>query len=97
MTIEEYREKINAAVSNPDRIPMIATELLEGITNDLTALDSMLKLKAENEARIAELQTINQQLFIRSTAPAEQIESEATPEDALADMVSKLTGGTPNE
>lgn len=89
-----YSEKLNEAVMNPDKLPLIATELITEIKTDLENMEALALEKDENLKRIAELQTISHKLFLSQQAQPEKVGEDHSADDALADMLASWNGET---
>lgn len=90
MKIEEYRELFSQA-GDAEKAPAVLSQILENVTADITALETMTAQHAEDEAKIRELQDTNMKLFLAQTAPEEKEEEEPeiTPQSIAEQMFAK--------
>ena len=83
MTHEEYKAQLNEAIKDPTTAPEKVLTILDALSIDLTERDKhAADLTAANE-RIKGLETTNQNLFLRVTAPENPQNNE--PDKAAAD------------
>lgn len=86
MTQEEYNQKLQQMVAEPDKAATIATELSNAIGEDKASAEDAANKSAEQEKRIQTLKEQNMQLFLtkigngNTATEQEQEEEEVTPE-----------------
>lgn len=76
MKYEEYEEKINTILGNPDTAPAEIGAVLESLKTDLTALDTLTAESAEKDKRIKDLQETNLKLYLNQGSTEEKEEEE---------------------
>lgn len=89
MTYDEYAEKINGVISNPDTAPAEIGGVLEELKKDLTALDTLTAESAEKDKRIKDLQETNLKLYMSQAKPDEEEEEEEKEEGIDWDAIIK--------
>lgn len=94
MKYEDYSTMINGMIGNADTMPAVATELLEEIKTDTTALESATAKITELEQRVADLQETNIKLFMQVGGSEEtQEEEEKTGMEAVDEFWEELEKG----
>lgn len=83
MTIDEYKEKINEIVSNPDTAPATAAEVLKEIEIDLGAKTTADEKVAELESKVTDLQDTNMKLYLNVTGAEDTAADEDEPATGL--------------
>lgn len=92
--LADYKDLINKIVSDNDNAPNFANQLIENITADCNSIDSMTNKIAEQEKRIADLQSTNIKLFLNQTNNVNNSsnggEADETKPDSLDEMIKKI-------
>ena len=83
MTLDEYKEKINGIISNPDTAPATAAEVLKEIEIDLGAKDASDTKVSELETKVADLQDTNMKLYLNVTGAEDTVEADEEPATGL--------------
>lgn len=70
----------------PENAPEIVKTMLDSVKEDLGERDALVNVKAEQEAKIKDLQDTNIKLFLSQTGKAEQDEDDETEEEKIDKM-----------
>ena len=98
MTVDEYKDKINGLVSNPDTAATEALSLIDEITKDLGELGAAKTSVSELQAKVADLQDTNMKLYMNIAGGTSDDEPEDEPVegpaviDEFMDMLFKEEG-----
>ena len=98
MTVDEYKDKINGLVSNPDTAATEALSLIDEITKDIGELGAAKTSVSELQAKVADLQDTNMKLYMNIAGGTSDDEPEDEPAEGLAvidefmDMIFKEGG-----
>ena len=98
MTVDEYKDKINGLVSNPDTAATEALSLIDEITKDLGELGAAKTSVSELQAKVADLQDTNMKLYMNIAGGSSDDEPEDEPAEGTAvidefmDMLFKEEG-----
>ena len=98
MTVDEYKDKINGLVSNPDTAATEALSLIDEITKDLGELGAAKTSVSELQAKVADLQDTNMKLYMNIAGGTSDDEPEDKPAegpaviDEFMDMLFKEEG-----
>ena len=98
MTVDEYKDKINGLVSNPDTAATEALSLIDEITKDLGELGAAKTSVSELQAKVADLQDTNMKLYMNIAGGPSDDEQEDEPAegpaviDEFMDMLFKEEG-----
>ena len=98
MTVDEYKDKINGLVSNPDTAATEALSLIDEITKDLGELGAAKTSVSELQAKVADLQDTNMKLYMNIAGATSDDEPEDEPAegpaviDEFMDMLFKEEG-----
>ena len=98
MTVDEYKDKINGLVSNPDTAATEALSLIDEITKDLGELGAAKTSVSELQAKVADLQDTNMKLYMNIAGGSSYDEPEDEPAegpaviDEFMDMLFKEEG-----
>lgn len=76
MTVDEYKDKINGLVSNPDTAATEALSLIDEITKDLGELGAAKTSVSELQAKVADLQDTNMKLYMNIAGGSSDDEPE---------------------
>ena len=69
-----------------DNAPEVMKMMLDSVKEDLAERDALMSVKAEQEAKIKDLQDTNIKLFLSQTGKAEQDEDTETEEEKIDKM-----------
>lgn len=69
-----------------DNAPEVMKTMLDAVKSDLAERDALMSVKAEQEAKIKDLQDTNIKLFLSQTGKAEQDEDTETDEEKIDKM-----------
>ena len=98
MTVDEYKDKINGLVSNPDTAATEALSLIDEITKDIGELGAAKTSVSELQAKVADLQDTNMKLYMNIAGGPSDDEQEDEPAegpaviDEFMDMLFKEEG-----
>ena len=98
MTVDEYKDKINGLVSNPDTAATEALSLIDEITKDIGELGAAKTSVSELQAKVADLQDTNMKLYMNIAGGSFDDEPEDEPAegpaviDEFMDMLFKEEG-----
>ena len=98
MTVDEYKDKINGLVSNPDTAATEALSLIDVITKDLGELGAAKTSVSELQAKVADLQDTNMKLYMNIAGGPSDDDQEDEPAegpaviDEFMDMLFKEEG-----
>ena len=98
MTVDEYKDKINGLVSNPDTAATEALSLIDEITKDIGELGAAKTSVSELQAKVADLQDTNMKLYMNIAGGSSDDEPEDEPAEGAAvidefmDMLFKEEG-----
>ena len=98
MTVDEYKDKINGLVSNPDTAATEALSLIDEITKDLGELGAAKTSVSELQAKVADLQDTNMKLYMNIAGGSSDDEPDDEPAegpaviDEFMDMLFKEEG-----
>ena len=98
MTVDEYKDKINGLVSNPDTAATEALSLIDEITKDLGELGAAKTSVSELQAKVADLQDTNMKLYMNIAGGPSDDDQEDEPAEGPAvieefmDMLCKEEG-----
>ena len=98
MTVDEYKDKINGLVSNPDTAATEALSLIDEITKDLGELGAAKASVSELQAKVADLQDTNMKLYMNIAGGPSDDDQEDEPAegpaviDEFMDMLFKEEG-----
>lgn len=98
MTVDEYKDKINGLVSNPDTAATEALSLIDEITKDLGELGAAKTSVSELQAKVADLQDTNMKLYMNIAGGSSDDDQEDEPAegpaviDEFMDMLFKEEG-----
>ena len=98
MTVDEYKDKINGLVSNPDTAATEALSLIDEITKDLGELGAAKTSVSELQAKVAYLQDTNMKLYMNIAGGPSDDDQEDEPAegpaviDEFMDMLFKEEG-----
>ena len=98
MTVDEYKDKINGLVSNPDTAATEALSLIDEITKDLGELGAAKTSVSELQAKVADLQDTNMKLYMNIAGGTSDDETDDEPAegpaviDEFMDMLFKEEG-----
>lgn len=84
MKYEDYEgiaQKLTA-----ENAPEVMKMMLDSVKEDLAERDALMSVKAEQEAKIKDLQDTNIKLFLSQTGKAEQDEDNETEEEKIDKM-----------
>ena len=84
MKYEDYEgiaQKLTA-----ENAPEVMKTMLDAVKSDLAERDALMSVKAEQEAKIKDLQDTNIKLFLSQTGKAEQDEDTETEEEKIDKM-----------
>lgn len=87
MTLEEYTEKIDSAVTAPDTAAATLAEVKENIKTDLATLDSLKTAVDEKDKKIQDLQETNLKLYMSMGSTPDKDDDE--PEDKIPEDIGK--------
>ena len=88
MTVDEYKDKINGLVSNPDTAATEALSLIDEITKDIGELGAAKTSVSELQAKVADLQDTNMKLYMNiagGTSDDDEHEDEPAEGPAVID------------
>lgn len=98
-TVSEYVEMLTTAVQNPDKLPEMLLAIRQGIETDIPTIDTLKGELSTRDARIAELQQANVNLYLQVGHNNEQQDDggderseEANPEEALDTFIKEEFG-----
>ena len=87
MKYEDYEQKLNAVVANPDSAATAVLDILKDLKADSETFASLEASVAEKDGRIKDLQDTNMKLFLRQTGgAAEQEPEEKTPDEMIDEL-----------
>lgn len=69
-----------------ENAPEVIKTMLDAVKSDLSERDALMSVKAEQEAKIKDLQDTNIKLFLSQTGKAEQDEDTETEEEKIDKM-----------
>ena len=98
MTVDEYKDKINGLVSNPDTAATEALSLIDEITKDIGELGAAKTSVSELQAKVADLQDTNMKLYMNIAGGSSDDEPDDEPAegpaviDEFMDMLFKEEG-----
>ena len=98
MTVDEYKDKINGLVSNPDTAATEALSLIDEITKDIGELGAAKTSVSELQAKVADLQDTNMKLYMNIAGGPSDDDQEDEPAegpaviDEFMDMIFKEEG-----
>lgn len=69
-----------------ENAPEVIKTMLDAVKSDLAERDALMSVKAEQEAKIKDLQDTNIKLFLSQTGKAEQDEDTETEEEKIDKM-----------
>lgn len=69
-----------------ENAPEVMKTMLDAVKSDLAERDALMSVKAEQEAKIKDLQDTNIKLFLSQTGKAEQDEDTETEEEKIDKM-----------
>lgn len=69
-----------------ENAPEVMKTMLDAVKSDLAERDALMSVKAEQEAKIKDLQDTNIKLFLSQTGKAEQDEDTETDEEKIDKM-----------
>ena len=98
MTVDEYKDKINGLVSNPDTAATEALSLIDEITKDIGELVAAKTSVSELQAKVADLQDTNMKLYMNIAGGPSDDDQEDEPAegpaviDEFMDMLFKEEG-----
>ena len=69
-----------------ENAPEVMKTMLDAVKSDLAERDALISVKAEQEAKIKDLQDTNIKLFLSQTGKAEQDEDTETEEEKIDKM-----------
>lgn len=89
MKYEEYEQRLNNIVTNPDSAATAVLDILKEIKTDTETIASLEAGVTERDSRIKDLQDTNMKLFLRQTGQAENQEPEEKTPDQVLDELFK--------
>lgn len=89
MKYEEYEERMNHIVANPDSAATAVLDILKEIKTDTDTIASLEAGVAERDSRIKDLQDTNMKLFLRQTGGSITQEPEDKDPDQVLDELFK--------
>lgn len=84
MKYDEYEEKINEVLSNPDTALTEISSVLEELKGDLETLEALSVKVEEQDGRIRDLQDTNMKLYLNQGGGEVEQEEEDEPAEGMA-------------
>lgn len=84
MKYEDYEDIAQKLTT--ENAPEVMKTMLDAVKSDLAERDALISVKAEQEAKIKDLQDTNIKLFLSQTGKAEQDEDTETEEEKIDKM-----------
>ena len=84
MKYEDYEDIAQKLTT--ENAPEVMKTMLDAVKSDLAERDALMSVKAEQEAKIKDLQDTNIKLFLSQTGKAEQDEDNETDEEKIDKM-----------
>lgn len=98
-TVSEYVEMLTTAVQNADKLPEMLLAIRQGIEADIPTIDSLKGELSARDARIAELQQANVNLYLqvghnneKSDDEGAEQTAEVTADEALDTFIKEEFG-----